>query len=80
MTAPVTAPHPYAPILHRDSTSTSITPRVHAIVTAVEQGRALEAFETFYADDVVMQENLMPPTVGKAADRERVTERARSAA
>lgn len=34
-------------------------------------GKMLEAFETFYADDVVMQENDQPPTVGKAANRER---------
>ena len=32
-------------------------------------GRALDAFETFYADDVVMQENDAEPTVGKAANR-----------
>ncbi len=34
-------------------------------------GQALTAFETFYAEDVVMQENSDPPTVGKAANRER---------
>lgn len=45
--------------------------QVQALVTSVEQGRALEAFERFYADDVVMQENQLPPTVGKAANRER---------
>ena len=35
------------------------------------QGRAMEAFEKYYADDVVMQENEQPPTVGKNANRER---------
>ena len=35
------------------------------------QGRAMEAFEKYYADDVVMQENEQPPTVGKSANRER---------
>jgi ketosteroid isomerase-like protein len=44
---------------------------VRALVAAVEEGRALEAFERFYADDVVMQENLQPPTIGKAANRAR---------
>ncbi|MDF1505551.1 nuclear transport factor 2 family protein [Roseisolibacter sp. H3M3-2] len=44
---------------------------VHALVALVEQGRPLDAFERFYADDVVMQENLAPPTVGKGANRER---------
>ncbi len=32
-------------------------------------GKALEAFEQFYADDVVMQENSDEPTVGKEANR-----------
>jgi ketosteroid isomerase-like protein len=32
-------------------------------------GRALEAFEKFYADDVVMQENSEEPRVGKDANR-----------
>jgi ketosteroid isomerase-like protein len=35
------------------------------------QGKALEAFEQFYADDVVMQENVDPPTAGKDANRKR---------
>jgi len=34
-------------------------------------GQNMEAFERFYADDVVMQENNGEPTVGKAANRER---------
>ena len=34
-------------------------------------GQAMEAFEQFYADDVVMQENDKEPTAGKAANRER---------
>ena len=37
----------------------------------VLQGKAMEAFEKFYADDVVMQENNNPPTVGKDANRKR---------
>ncbi|MGI9544697.1 MAG: SnoaL-like domain-containing protein [Cyclobacteriaceae bacterium] len=35
----------------------------------VLQGKALEAFEKYYHDDVVMQENEKPPTVGKMANR-----------
>jgi len=35
----------------------------------VLSGKALEAFEKFYADDVVMQENSEEPRVGKAANR-----------
>lgn len=35
------------------------------------QGRTMEAFEKFYADNVVMQENANTPTVGKEANRVR---------
>lgn len=34
-------------------------------------GRSLEAFERFYGEDIVMQENTDPPIVGKARNRER---------
>ena len=40
----------------------------------VLKGKALEAFEKYYHDDVVMQENENPPTVGKAANRNREKE------
>lgn len=33
------------------------------------RGEIVEAFERFYADDVVMQENLAEPRVGKDANR-----------
>jgi ketosteroid isomerase-like protein len=33
-------------------------------------GKALDAFEKYYADDVVMQENTDEPRRGKAANRE----------
>ena len=39
--------------------------------TMIQNGNALEAFEKFYADTVVMQENEQTPTAGKAANRER---------
>jgi ketosteroid isomerase-like protein len=35
----------------------------------VKNGKLLEAFDKYYADDVVMQENEKPVTVGKAANR-----------
>jgi ketosteroid isomerase-like protein len=38
------------------------------------EGRALEAFEKYYAEDVSMQENELPPTIGKAGNREREKE------
>jgi ketosteroid isomerase-like protein len=51
--------------------SVNVRERVEGLIARVEQGRLLEAFEEFYAEDVVMQENANPPTVGKAANRER---------
>ena len=40
----------------------------------VLQGRAMDAFEQYYDEQVVMQENAGVPTVGKAANREREAE------
>ena len=34
-------------------------------------GKQMDAFEKYYHEDVVMQENSNPPTVGKSANRER---------
>jgi hypothetical protein len=41
------------------------------IKTLVLQGKAMEAFEKYYDEDVVMQENETPATIGKAANRQR---------
>lgn len=40
----------------------------------VLQGKSLEAFEKYYHDDVIMQENEGSPTVGKKANLEREKE------
>ncbi|WP_420315985.1 SnoaL-like domain-containing protein [Ekhidna sp.] len=40
----------------------------------VLQGRAMEAFEKYYASDVRMQENESQPTIGKEANRKREEE------
>ena len=48
--------------------------RVLDLVSAVEQGRILDAIDAFYADDVLMQDNHNPPTVGKAANQAREAE------
>ncbi|GAB3918091.1 nuclear transport factor 2 family protein [Larkinella terrae] len=37
----------------------------------VLQGRSMDAFERFYDEEIVMQENALPPTVGKTANRQR---------
>lgn len=44
---------------------------VEDLNSMVLKGQTLEAFEKYYADDVVMQENEQPPTAGKDANRER---------
>jgi ketosteroid isomerase-like protein len=41
---------------------------------ALEDQKVLEAFERFYADDVVMQENSGQQCLGKAANRQRTIE------
>lgn len=38
---------------------------------AILAGKAMEAFEELYDDNVVMQENSAEPTIGKAANRDR---------
>ena len=51
--------------------ATDIADRVYDLVSYVRQGRIMDAMTEFYADDVVMQENNNPPTVGLAANLER---------
>lgn len=36
----------------------------------ISQGKVMEAFEKFYAEDVVMQENSEEPRIGKDTNRE----------
>lgn len=40
----------------------------------VLEGKALDAFEMYYDDEIVMQENAAEPTVGKDANRQREIE------
>lgn len=37
----------------------------------VVKGRLIDAFEKYYHEDVAMQENNLPPTISKSANRER---------
>lgn len=39
------------------------------LTSMIQQGRTLEAFDRFYHDEVTMQENDLPPTIGKTANR-----------
>jgi hypothetical protein len=41
------------------------------IVNLVNTGKSMEAFDKYYSDDVVMQENNLEPMVGKEANRAR---------
>ena len=45
--------------------------RLEDLLSYIQQGRILEAVNEFYADGVVMQENSLPPTVGREANLER---------
>ena len=48
--------------------------KISTINDMILQGKALEAFDAFYHENVQMQENDNPPTEGKAANRLREEE------
>jgi hypothetical protein len=52
-------------------TTTNLQANFEDIKNLVLQGKAMEAFEKYYGEDVVMQENESPATVGKVANRSR---------
>lgn len=45
--------------------------RLEDLFAHIREGRILDAINEFYAEDVVMQENDQPPTVGRKANLER---------
>jgi ketosteroid isomerase-like protein len=51
--------------------ATTVTELEQQLNQQILKGDILGAFDRFYADDVVMQENLQEPTKGKAANRKR---------
>jgi ketosteroid isomerase-like protein len=53
------------------ATSLSIAEKEAKLNEMILQGNALEAFEEFYAEDVVMQDQDMGPWEGKDTNRER---------
>jgi hypothetical protein len=55
-------------------TRTEIEQSLHELNNLVLQGKMLDAFEKYYHDDVVMQENESAPTVSKEANRQREIE------
>jgi len=50
-------------------TNSSVAALDQALNEAILSGKALEAFEQYYAEDVVMQENSDEPRLGKEANR-----------
>ena len=44
----------------------SIKPQVLDLISLVEKGQMLEAMNRYYAENVAMQENVSPPSVGFA--------------
>jgi len=52
-------------------TAESVRDRVQQLVARAEQWKILEAMQEFYADNVVMQDNLNAPTIGLEANLER---------
>jgi len=44
---------------------------ISSVNDLILQGKAMEAFEEYYHEDVIMQENDTPIVVGKAANRKR---------
>ncbi len=55
---------------HTDSNNSTLT-TAQDLVNLVMEGKALEAFDRFYAGNVSMQENNEAPVVGKAENRAR---------
>ena len=53
---------------------TTLLEKISDLNDLVLQGKVMEAFEKYYHEDVVMQENEESPTVGKSANRKREEE------
>jgi hypothetical protein len=52
----------------------SLKDKVNDLNRMILSGESMDAFEKYYHEDVSMQENSDPPTVGKSANRERETQ------
>ena len=55
------------------NTPTTITlqDRLEDLFSYIREGRILDAVNEFYAEDAAMQENALPPTIGREANLER---------
>ncbi len=52
-------------------TPNNLQDRLEDLFSYIREGRILDAINEFYAEDVAMQENSLPPTVGREANYER---------
>ena len=52
-------------------TRATLQDRLEDLFSYIRDGRILDAVNEFYAEDAVMQENNLPPTVGREANLER---------
>ena len=52
-------------------TTIRLEERLEDLITYIREGRIPDALDEFYAEDVVMQENTLPPTIGRKANRDR---------
>ena len=53
------------------STTSNLHDRLEDLLSYIREGRILDAINEFYAKDAAMQENSLPPTVGREANYER---------
>ncbi len=53
------------------TTAVNLKDRLENLFRHIREGRIIDALQEFYAEDVAMQENANPPTVGLAANIER---------
>ncbi len=49
----------------------NIKEKIEDLIKLMLSGKQMDAFEKYYHEDVVMQENSKPPMFGKSANRER---------
>jgi hypothetical protein len=52
----------------------TLAEQINDLNNLISQGKAMEGFEKYYHEDVIMQENENEPTIGKQTNRLRETE------
>jgi len=72
--APEQSVHPFFQSNTKQTIMNEIKEKIDELNHLILQGKVMEGFEKFYHEDVIMQENELPPTVGKGANRTRELE------